>query len=68
MRTQEQFEAIWHQMEWWHKFHKKPVWLVALDGRYVLSVVKPQPEEIAKGTVANLYDVDKSIIDKVSNC
>ena len=67
MRTQEQFATIWHQLEWWHSFHKKAVWLVALEDRYALSVIKPRADEIAKGTVANLYDVGGEILDSVSN-
>lgn len=65
MRTEEQFASILHELKWWHNFHKKPVWLVALEDRYVLSVVKPRSCEVAKGTVANLYDVDMSILDSV---
>ena len=67
MRTQEQFAAIWHQLQWWHNFHKKPVWLVALEDKYALSVIRPEPSEIAYGTAANLYDVDGTILESVVN-
>lgn len=67
MRIHEQFSDIWRDLEWWHSFHKKAVWLVALEGKYALSVIKPSPNEIAKGTVANLYDVGGEILDSVSN-
>jgi len=67
MRTPEQFAAIYKQVEWWVNFHKSPVWLVALEDKYALSVIRPKPYEIAKGTAANLYDVNMEIIDSVVN-
>ena len=48
MRTQDQF---WHQLEWWLIFHEKPAWLLALDDKYALSIIKPHPEEIADKVV-----------------
>lgn len=67
MRTLEQFEAAFNQVKWFVNFHKKPVWLIATENDYVLSIIKPSPDEIAPGTVANLYDVNLDIIDKVVN-
>lgn len=67
MRTLEQFEAAFNQAKWFVNFHKKPVWLTATKNDYALSIIKPSPDDIANGTVANLYDVDLDIIDKVVN-
>lgn len=58
MRTLEKFTATYSQAEWFVYFHKKPVWLIALDDDYVLSVIAPQPEEVTFGTLAVLYGVD----------
>lgn len=67
MRTQEQFAEIFKQVKWFVNFHKKPVWLVAVHDKYVLSIIKPLPNEIALGTAANLYDINMDIIDTVRN-
>lgn len=65
MRTLEQFNAAWESLNWFVKFHNKPVWLVALENDYLLSVVKPREQDIAPGTCANLYNQDLEIVDSV---
>lgn len=67
MRTLKQFEAAFNQVKWFVNFHKKPVWLIATDNDYALSIIKPSPDDFACGTVANLYDVNLDIIDSVMN-
>jgi len=65
MRTLEQFNAVWESLVWFVNFHNKPVWLVALEDDYALSVVKPREQDIAPGTCANKYNQDLEIIDTV---
>jgi len=65
MRTPEKFNTTWQEMVWWLNFHKSPVWLVATEDKYCLSVIKPEPKDLPFGTAANLYDVDLEIIDCV---
>lgn len=65
MRTPERFNQVFDQAKWFINFHKKPVWFMAVGDDYAYSVLKPRADEIAAGTVANLYDVDMFIIDSV---
>lgn len=67
MRTLEKFTATYDQAEWFVYFHKKPVWLIALDRDYALSVIKPRPEEVTFGTVAILYGMNMEILEKVGS-
>lgn len=46
MRTTTKFVAIFNQVDTWVTHHKTPVWLVPLEDKYVLSVIKPKPEEL----------------------
>lgn len=43
MRTIEQFQKIWADLDWMHRNHNKPFWLVARENDYCLSVVEPSP-------------------------
>lgn len=65
MRNSEKFQSIWKELNWYTSFHKTPVWLVPKENDYCLSVVKPLADELPKGTCANLYDKDLSILDSV---
>lgn len=65
MRTIEQFQKIWADLDWMHRNHNKPFWLVARENDYCLSVVEPSPADLAPGTAANLYDVHKTILKTV---
>lgn len=65
MRSSEQFEAIWHELKWFVRFHNKPVWLVPLEDRYSLSVIRPEGKDLPVGTCSNLYDTNLHILDTV---
>lgn len=67
MRTSEKFNKIWQDLVWYVNFHQSSVWLVALDNDYALSVIKPTPDELPFGTVANLYNKDLQIEDFVES-
>lgn len=67
MRTLDQFTTTYEQAEWFVYFHNKPVWLIALDNDYVLSVIKPKSDEIAYGTVAILYGEKMAALEKVDS-
>lgn len=67
MRTLERFTQVFEQAKWFINFHKKPVWFMAIGDDYAYSVIKPRPEELPNGTVANLYDVDLNIIESVKS-
>ncbi len=67
MRTSEQFDNVWNELKWWVGFHKKPVWLCALENGYSLSVIKPEPHELPAGTAANFYDINLEIIETVKS-
>ena len=45
--------------------HKRVFWLVPTETTYMVSVIKPSPEELPYGTASNLYGVgeggDRSI-------
>lgn len=65
MRTHEKFQSTWRELIWWLNFHKTPVWLVATEDNYTLSVIEPEPHELPPGTAANLYGVNREIIKTV---
>jgi hypothetical protein len=67
MRTEESFAASYKEAVFFTSHHKKPVWLVPTENKYELSVIKPKPSEVAKGSRAVLYDKDMNIIDYVKN-
>ena len=67
MRTHQQFANIFESMKYWHNLHKKPVWLVARENDYVLSVIKPEPHQLPTGTAANLYGPDQEILETVKS-
>lgn len=67
MRTPEKFNNTWESLVYWHRLHNKPVWLVARENDYCLSVIKPEPHELPRGTAANLYDVGQVIIETVQS-
>lgn len=67
MRTSQQFSKVWQDLTWWLSFHKTPVWLVATEDNYSLSVIEPEPHELPAGTAANLYGVGFEIIKTVNS-
>ena len=67
MRTEEQFSKTWEAVKRYHRMHNKPVWLVPREDDYIISVIKPEPNELPMGTASNLYDLDEKIIDTVTS-
>lgn len=65
MRTPESFAAIRKQVIFFTGLHNKSVWIVPTEKEYVLSVIKPRPDELPAHTAANLYDINGEIIDVV---
>lgn len=65
MRTQEKFDEVWLDLVWSINFHKRPMWLMALDDTYALSISRPISSKLAVGTVANQYDRGLNIIDSI---
>ncbi|HGS4512644.1 TPA: hypothetical protein ACMDOZ_002340 [Vibrio cholerae] len=52
MRTSEQFAQIYQRALKFINFHQKNVWIVPTKTDYILSVIKPRPNELPRGTVA----------------
>jgi hypothetical protein len=66
-RTEEKFASTLNEVKGFLNRHKKPVWLVPNDDGYSTSAVKPKPENLPFGTVANLYNESLDIVDSVSS-
>lgn len=64
-RTEEGFARVYQNAMWFVHFHRKPVWLIALTDQYIISVVRPEPQWIASGTMAVQYDENGREIDTV---
>lgn len=62
-RTEEGFKKAFNSLEMMLRWHNKPYWLVASNGKYHVSAVKPRLKDIEKGTTANLYNTNLDIIE-----
>lgn len=65
MRTLEKFQKTWKELESFVALHNKPVWLIARESDYCLSVIEPEEKDLPFGTVANLYDPQLQIIKSI---
>jgi len=65
MRTLEAFSKTFEDVKFYVNLHKKSVWLVPLADGYSISCIKPKPDELPRGTTANLYSTELEIIDNV---
>lgn len=64
-RNEDGFREVYAAVDWFTRFHNKPVWLIASNDHYSLSVIQPHPKDLARGTAANRYDVGMKIIETV---
>lgn len=64
-RSQSAFLKTFNEVKWYVNFHKRSVWLVPRADDYIISIIRPTPEELPMGTAAICYDTELMEIDRV---
>ena len=59
MRTEVAFLRAERSACFFHRMHNKPVWIVPTKNGYVISIIKPNEEELPEGTAAILTEQGK---------